>query len=164
MANLTELSQWESGIYQLETTDSVEAGAGGISNEQARLLGNRTKWLYDKLLKSIPQNSGYITGVDINTHTVGHNYSVSGDFTAAIITQDLLMSEVIRITMDNDMGNTNYKVLPPAIQSLGTFDTDNSLLPILFKPISGTQFDVILEETANATQNLRLHFDVISLD
>lgn len=47
--NLTELSQWESGIYQLETTDSVEAGAGGISNEQARLLGNRTKWLKDQI-------------------------------------------------------------------------------------------------------------------
>jgi len=24
MANLTELSQWETGIYQLETTDPVE--------------------------------------------------------------------------------------------------------------------------------------------
>jgi len=164
MANLTELSQWESGIYQLETTDSVEAGAGGISNEQARLLGNRTKFLYDKLLKLTPQNSGYVTGVDVNSHTVGFTYSTGGDLTNAVITQDNPISEVIRITMANDMGNTNYKVLPPAIQSLGTFDNDNNLLPVLFKPISGTQFDVIIEETFTVTQNLRLHFDVISLD
>jgi hypothetical protein len=62
MASLTELSQWESGIYQLETTDSVEAGAGGISNEQARLLGNRTKYLYDrtdeKILRGLISQSG----------------------------------------------------------------------------------------------------------
>lgn len=62
MASLTELSQWESGIYQLETTDPVEAGAGGISNEQARLLGNRTKWLYDrtdeKIFRGLISQSG----------------------------------------------------------------------------------------------------------
>ena len=164
MANLTELSQWEAGIYQLETTDSVEAGAGGISNEQARLLGNRTKWLKDKLLKSIPKNSGYITGIDINAHTVGYSYSVGGNFTAAVITQDIALAEVIRVTMANNMGSTNYKVLPPSIRSLGTFDSDNNIMPVVYKVISNTQFDIILEEIANSTQNLRMDFDVISLD
>ena len=48
MANVTETSTWEAGIYQLETTDPVEGGELGISNLQARLLGNRTKWLFDK--------------------------------------------------------------------------------------------------------------------
>lgn len=61
MANLTELSQWESGIYQLETTDSVEAGAGGIANEQARLLGNRTKWLKDQIF---PGELKWLNGKD----------------------------------------------------------------------------------------------------
>jgi hypothetical protein len=49
MANLAETSAWESGIYQIETTDPVVGGADGISNVQAKQLANRTKYLYDAL-------------------------------------------------------------------------------------------------------------------
>ena len=49
MANLTETSQWVNGIYQLEITDPVEGGAGGVSNLQAKQLGDRTKWLKDQI-------------------------------------------------------------------------------------------------------------------
>jgi microcystin-dependent protein len=47
MANLSEIVQWEAGIYQLERTDPVDAGVGGagVSNLQAKLLANRTAWL-----------------------------------------------------------------------------------------------------------------------
>ena len=45
MANLTEQQTWATGIYQLETTDPVEGGAEGKSNEQAKQLANRTAWL-----------------------------------------------------------------------------------------------------------------------
>ncbi|MEG7098753.1 hypothetical protein V2B07_11580 [Pseudomonas aeruginosa] len=49
MADLPELSEWASGIYQLETSDPVLAGPEGIDNLQAKQLANRTKWLKDKL-------------------------------------------------------------------------------------------------------------------
>ena len=45
MANLKEKAAWESGIYQLETTDPVVGGADGISNKQAIQLANRTGYL-----------------------------------------------------------------------------------------------------------------------
>ena len=45
MANLTEKQVWETGIYQLETTDPVEGGANGKSNQQGKQLANRTSWL-----------------------------------------------------------------------------------------------------------------------
>ena len=45
MANLKEIVAWESGIYQLETTDPVVGGADGISNKQAIQLANRTSYL-----------------------------------------------------------------------------------------------------------------------
>ncbi|SMB82392.1 Phage tail fibre repeat-containing protein [Pasteurella testudinis DSM 23072] len=45
MANLTETSTFESGIYQLEKTDPVVAGKDGIANKQAQQLANRTKYL-----------------------------------------------------------------------------------------------------------------------
>lgn len=43
--NLVEESKWEEGVYQLEKTDRVLAGKGGISNRQAEQLANRTLWL-----------------------------------------------------------------------------------------------------------------------
>ena len=45
MANLRETATWESGIYQLETTDPVVGGVDGISNKQAIQLANRTGYL-----------------------------------------------------------------------------------------------------------------------
>ena len=49
MANLTETSRWEGGIYQLETSDPVQGGPNGIDNRPIRELANRTRWLYDEL-------------------------------------------------------------------------------------------------------------------
>jgi hypothetical protein len=48
MANLTETSVYESGIYQIEMTDPIQGGPDGISNLQAKQLGNRTRFLKDR--------------------------------------------------------------------------------------------------------------------
>lgn len=45
MANLSEQESWINGIYQLETSDPVVAGPGGISNRQAEQLASRTAYL-----------------------------------------------------------------------------------------------------------------------
>lgn len=45
MAHLPEQPEFEEGIYQIERTDPVVGGVEGISNRQARQLGNRTQWL-----------------------------------------------------------------------------------------------------------------------
>lgn len=64
MANLVEQSQWENGIYQLETLDPVEGGPNGIDNLQAKQLGNRTLFL--KALIESAQNalSGHASASD----------------------------------------------------------------------------------------------------
>lgn len=47
MSNLAESAVWETGIYQLEQVDPVDAGTGGngVSNLQALQLANRTSYL-----------------------------------------------------------------------------------------------------------------------
>lgn len=45
MANQPETSTYEAGIYQLETSDPVQGGLGGVSNSPLLQLANRTKWL-----------------------------------------------------------------------------------------------------------------------
>lgn len=49
MANLIETSAFEAGIYQLETSDPVLGGPGGISNLQPQQLANRTRFLKDQV-------------------------------------------------------------------------------------------------------------------
>lgn len=56
MANLKENAAWESGIYQLETTDPVVGGVDGISNKQAIQLANRTRYLKGEI-ESLKSNS-----------------------------------------------------------------------------------------------------------
>lgn len=49
MPNLTEIVQWEAGVYRIELTDPVEGGEDGIDNRQAKQLANRTAYLKDRL-------------------------------------------------------------------------------------------------------------------
>lgn len=45
MANLTEIAQWDAGIYRIETTDPVLGGENGIANAGIKQLANRTSYL-----------------------------------------------------------------------------------------------------------------------
>ena len=45
MANQPEQPIFDSGVYQLETTDPVLGGTGGLSNIPLLNLANRTRWL-----------------------------------------------------------------------------------------------------------------------
>ena len=49
MANVTEQSLWEVGVYQIETSDPVIGGVNGIANRQALQLANRTLWLKNQI-------------------------------------------------------------------------------------------------------------------
>ncbi|MCF5086790.1 hypothetical protein GIW59_20490 [Pseudomonas gessardii] len=53
MANLPETEDFSEGTYQIETSDRVLGGPGGISNKQAEQLGNRTAWLKAAITKII---------------------------------------------------------------------------------------------------------------
>lgn len=45
MANLPELNEFTSGIYQIETADPVLGGVDGVTNVPLKALANRTKYL-----------------------------------------------------------------------------------------------------------------------
>lgn len=49
MANITEVSQWENVIRQLENGEAATGGADGLANVQAKQLANRTQWLKGNL-------------------------------------------------------------------------------------------------------------------
>ncbi|ELU8418664.1 tail fiber protein [Salmonella enterica] len=49
MGKLTEITQWEDDIYQLETSDPVVGGPDGVSNKPQKQLANRTQWLKQQM-------------------------------------------------------------------------------------------------------------------
>ena len=49
MANIVESETWDTGVYQLETTDPVQGGVDGIDNVPHKALANRTVWLKAQL-------------------------------------------------------------------------------------------------------------------
>lgn len=57
----------EEGIYQLEVTDPVQGGPGGVANRQAASLAKRTRNLHDRLANAeqtkAPIDSPALTGV-----------------------------------------------------------------------------------------------------
>jgi hypothetical protein len=70
MAGLEEQAQWESEIYQIETTDPVVGGppdlaqGQGITNVPHKLLANRTAWLKAQVDSLVA--AGYVTQVEID--------------------------------------------------------------------------------------------------
>mgnify|MGYP000002187887 CR=1 FL=1 len=50
MSFVSESAIWESGIYQIETSDRVVGGPDGIANKPTKDLANRTLWLRSQFL------------------------------------------------------------------------------------------------------------------
>lgn len=102
---------------------------------------------------------GYITGVNLPIGD-GVDLSIGGaGITSAVGTA----SNGVLITLTTPMESTNYYVRS-SVESLGSQSEDTQVAQVLFKKISTTQFYYRQAETGSATQNLRIHFEVISLD
>jgi microcystin-dependent protein len=73
MATQPEVSAWESGVYQLETTDPVQGGLGGVSNQPLLQLSSRTRYLFDQLTAtntSISANTSAISAVNTSLNNI----------------------------------------------------------------------------------------------
>jgi hypothetical protein len=78
MANQPELDQWDSGVYQLEQTDPVLAGLGGVSNKPLVNLANRTKYLYNRIAEILGIAKAYsLAGGTANAITAAYTPTVA---------------------------------------------------------------------------------------
>lgn len=67
MAFLSESSVWETGVYQIETTDDVIGGPTGISNLQAKALANRTVYLKGRVDSGDAALAAHVAASDPHT-------------------------------------------------------------------------------------------------
>lgn len=113
MAFLEEISQWESGIYQIELTDPVRGGDDGIANIPTKMLANRTGWLRDRFGR-IP---------DVSAITVSDNASIAND---DVIGKHLIINigvsaKNVSIPLFNSMPDNTVL----SVQVLGSVSTNN---------------------------------------
>ena len=116
MANLIEISQWEAGIYQFETSDPVMGGPNGIDNRPTRELANRTLWLRNKLTEAIESigNNQKLTDealalkADKSTKITAGNGLTGGGDLAKAFTMTLGTPSKISATSTNLVSNTSH--------------------------------------------------------
>ena len=84
MADNIETSQWEPGIYQIETVDQVIGGVGGIANRPNVELTNRTA----RIKTVLDQNAIYVVGGE---HAfTGQNVDVTATFEGSVVDGDVV--------------------------------------------------------------------------
>lgn len=101
---------------------------------------------------------GYITGVNLPIAD-GASLAVSGDIASAVGRTN----NRVEVTLTTPMPTSNYYVRF-YVQSLGDTDQDAQVACPMFQKISSSRFFYVQAETGNATQDLRIHMEVISLD
>lgn len=107
MANLQETAQWETGIYQLETSDPVMGGADGVDNRQAKQLGNRTLWLKNELeqmSRAIPEAVTKSDAINSNNSaTVATSKAVKTAYDKAVAAKEAA-DEAVKTSGNQDIG------------------------------------------------------------
>lgn len=111
MANQPEVIQYDTGVYQIETTDPVQGGIGGLDNAPLLNLANRTAYLkkhVDDLEAGAtipptvaPLNSPNLTG------TPTAPTQVLGDNSTKISTTAFVQGTVNGVTTKDVSGNIN---------------------------------------------------------
>jgi len=107
------------------------------------------------------RNRGRFVLGDISGSSPGTNLVSNGQISATVTASGSGRSTV-DITFDNEMDNMNYR-LDFNAESLGSLDSDNDFRGLVFKKISTTKASLLIQESANVTQNIQIHVDVIQL-
>lgn len=110
------------------------------------------------------KNIGWFSGLDIAGLSPGTNLPVGGNITNAVIfaSGSMISESFILVTMQNSMSNTNYFVRS-FIESQGSLNNDDDANSVVFKPISTTQYQIALKESAGGIQSLKIHMEVVQL-
>ena len=107
------------------------------------------------------RNYGTFSPPSIGSSTpIGTTAPVSGNLVSATVLDNVNDGEIYRIVFANEMDDTNYQV-NISIESLGDLDDDNNLQEFVWKKVSTTQFDIILEQNSVGPDNLKIHVEII---
>lgn len=92
MANVTEVLQYDVGIYQIETTDPVIGGSNGIANVQAKQLANRTAYLKQRA-DQVDQGAAGFSSLDARLDSIASDVAATSPDTQNALTALIMLAE-----------------------------------------------------------------------
>ena len=157
----TPLTNLTAFVRRVIGVDSVNYLATAIRNG----LYPKEHFAIVQALGSSPvKNVGWLSGLDVAGPSPGASLPTSGNITTAVVFASGTMTAetFILVTMQNAMTNTNYYVRS-FIESQGALNQDDDVLSVVFKPISTTQYQIAIKESAGGIQSLKIHMEVVQL-
>lgn len=153
---LNVIGNFASGDYVLFVNTSSNITAFTIYRNE-NFLGSE---------RSLVLNQGYFDLGDIGAQSVGFEYDSQGEIEAEKAQVSQASSDIIQITFDNEMPNTNYKVRFD-VEGLGSGvllpeRTNYKGISFYDKTTTGVKMIILKDNNLNDS-NLRIHVDVIKL-
>lgn len=142
--------------------NGVDSGAYLATAANNGLFSKEDKTILDNIGGARIRNTGFISGIDVDSGNVNDPYSVGGDINSAVIQERTQNGNVIRAILKNAMSNTNYK-LQISVESNGNIEQDNDIKPVVWRIISATEVRIYVEENESVVQNLKIHIEAIQL-
>jgi hypothetical protein len=119
-----------------------------------------------------PSNKGYVTannqttggvevGINLGT-TLSDKLRYFGNILSVTVNSTSDYS-ILTVNLQNPMPNNNYVVkhwLEQIPSSATPIQNTSSIVHPVFKVISNTQFQFVIKESSNQTQNIRVHFEI----
>lgn len=140
MANVTETSNFDEGVYQLETNDVLEGGSLGVLNKAIKNLANRTKWIKDWI-----DTVKFLLFLRKGTVAVG----------------DVSIDKIITVSFPS-VGTTNYMITGTLVSKSTNYSDDNDVFWMI-REKTATSFKLCLREVTGETQNLDFDYVIIPL-
>ncbi len=127
MGNLTEIEQWDAGVYEVSTVDAVVGGPDGISNKAAKNLANRTTYLKAFIESIQTAQSDHDAAVDPHAQYV----KKAGDTMTGALNVDVAGVDTTILSLGSDLGVNvrSLHIKSPATDSVSdafVFQTSNS--------------------------------------
>lgn len=167
MANLPEINEFTSGVYQWEVTDPAEAGPDGIMNTPLKALTNRTLWLKNTLSALTSVVNGFTSTIANLTNRIVNLEAVQPTTLRFLRKATIHLGDFpnpgpdqkITISFPN-LGTSSYMVLPVLVSKSADYNTDNDVI-LTIKNKTSTSFDLCAKEVSSNVQNLDLDYLII---
>ncbi|RYC42874.1 phage tail protein [Pectobacterium zantedeschiae] len=154
MANLPEQKTWIDGIYQLETSDPVVGGPGGISNRQAEQLASRTTYLKSEQEKTGSDLATHVGAVDPHTqYAPKASPALTGTPTAPTAAQTANSNQIATTAFVKAAITTLINGSPAALDTLQELANSLGNDP----DFRTTVLNAIADSKADATNKLNAH-------
>lgn len=156
--NLPNATETDRGIIEIATQAEVDAEA---DSEKAVVPSTLASYVDSKIGVGTTNNIGSFGPIDYAAS--GNPASVTGTLASVVHDSTNSDSEIYLVTLNNAMSNTGYLVRSFLRSNSEDLRNATGARHIVWRPISTTQFYIVISETLANTQNVTVFLEVVDI-